>query len=1164
MKMKSPGILAAAVLCLALPLRAVTLTIINTAPAPGTNDIYNFAGAAHDGINVSDGSTYPDGAANDAFTYVAGDRADQGQTFITGANSNGYTMTGVWLQHVGYTNNTVPTYWQMNSGSTITVRVTDPTLAGTAGFALHSETYTTTGNEGWSGAHNSTNGPGDWARFVFSSPVTLLPNKAYGFDVTSSNNSAFFEWLGVSNNVYAGGVAYNGSTAGAPDNSMNSLTGDRVFLVSMTSGLPSNSGSNLFVAVPFDLTNVTLLPSPFQTNMLIDKAYLLSLDPDRLLYNYRVNVGLSTSNAVPYGGWEAPGDTLCPGHFVGHYLSACSQMYASTGDPQMKARTDYLVAELAKCQAASPAAGYNAGYLAAFPESYINNLIAQSQSSYFSVPWYTLHKIMAGLLDTYQHTGNTQALTVLTNMANWAQLRLDQLTAGQIQSMLNYREYGGMNEVLASLYGITGNANYLRIAEDFDQQSLFVPLSEDEDVLDNLHANTQNAKLNGAAREYEMTGSASYHEIASFYWNRVANYRSYVIGGDSESEYFFPIGNFPSHLTPETCETCDTYNILKLTRHIFEWAPSAAAMDFYERGLYNQILGSQEPLEGMMTYFVSLEPGYFKTYSNPTNSFWCCDGTGVENHSKYGDTIYFHDSNSLYLNLFIPSRLNWPEQGLTVTQNTTFPQSDTTTLTFQCSNTVPLTLRIRYPSWAQAGMFLWVNGAPQTITNSPGSYVNVVRNWQNNDQVQIRFPMTLRTEFLQDTTNTVALFYGPILLAGALGTRGMPASDYAAGQLDLVSFAIPDGLVPLMVGDLPSLLSNTVPVPGQPLTFQTKGLGQPRDVTLIPFYQLQHQRYSVYWNLMSSSAWQQFANSNAVAEARVVDQVGIGDPTSEAAHSLVATNSNTGNFNGLAWRDANENLSSTGSFAYTMGVLSNAAMSLDCTFWGSDAGNRVFDILVNGSQIATETLNNNDPGQFFTVEFPLATALTAGKTNVTVLFKAHTGQIAGGVFGLQTVTTTQPGALLGIQMTLPGSQTLDAGVQSANIVDNFQNLSNHPINSSPWLVLTSDNTNVIAVGAGNTLSAVGIGTATITASYLGYSVSETVTVTAAALQIHLAGARAMISWPGSKATLQSSSAIGTAGNWSPVPESNSIVSAAGTNSLTVPVGSNARYFRLAY
>ena len=530
--------------------------------------------------------------------------------------------------------------------------------------------------------------------------------------------------------------------------------------------------------VPFDLTNVTLLPSPFQTNMLMDKEYLLSLDSDRLLYSFRSTASLSTGSATPYGNWESPGNNLCRGHFVGHYLSASAMMYASAKDSQLKARTDYLVAELAKCQAAAPAAGFNAGYLSAFPESYVDDVINQSQNGYFCVPWYALHKVMAGLLDTYQFTGNAQALTVLTNMANWVQYRMDQLTSSQIQGMLNYREFGGMNEVLANLHAVTGNPNYLRLATNFDHASLFTPLSQGQDVLDGLHANTQIPKIIGAAREYELTGTNRYHEIASFFWDRVANYRSYVIGGNSDAEHFFPISDFPSHLGKQACETCNTYNMLKLTRHLFGWSPSAATMDFYERALYNQILGS-EAAPGAVTYFVSMEPGHFKTYSTREDSFWCCSGSGVENHAKYGDTIYFHGANSLYLNLFIASQLNWPEKGLTVVQNTTFPQSDTTTLTFQCTNGLPLTLNVRYPSWAQAGMQLAINGVPQTVTNSPGSYVGLTRNWQTNDQVQIRFPMTLRTEVLQNTTDTVALFYGPVLLAGALGTNGMPASDLA-------------------------------------------------------------------------------------------------------------------------------------------------------------------------------------------------------------------------------------------------------------------------------------------------------------------------------------------------------------------------------------------------
>ncbi len=1144
---------------IAHPVCAASLSLTAAAPVPGTDDIYNFFGANRDGVNVCNGAAYADGGANDAFTYVAGDRADQGQTFSTGGNANGYLLTAVWARHAGYTNNPALTYWQMNAGVTLTVRITDPAQAGATGFAVRTETYTTTGAEGWAGSHNSNNGDGDWARIALDSPVQLLPNKTYGFDLATATTGAFFEWLGISNSVYAGGNAYNGSTAGSPDNALNTLVGDRVFLVALTAATNPPAPFNPMVAVPFDLTNVTLLPGPFQTNMLMDEAYLLGLDADRLLYSFRNNVKLSTSNALPYGGWEAPGDTLCLGHFVGHYLSACAMMYASTGDAELKARTDYLVGELVKCQAASPAAGYNTGYLSAFPESYVSDVINQTQNSYFSVPWYTLHKVMAGLLDVYQHTGNAQALTVLTNMANWVQFRMDQLTASQIQAMLNYREYGGMNEVLANLSAVTGNANYLRIAADFDKQSLFTPLSQDQDMLDGMHANTQIPEITGAAREYELTGGAGYREIAGFFWDRVANYRSYVIGGDSDAEHFFPITDFPSHESAETCETCNTYNMLKLTRHLFAWSPSAATMDFYERALYNQVLGS-EAAPGSLTYFVSLKPGHFKTYSNPTNSFWCCDGTGAENHSKYGDTIYFHDADSLYLNLFIPSQLTWPEKGLTVVQNTSFPQSDTTALTFQCTNTVPLTLKIRYPAWAQSGMFIWLNGVSQAVTNSAGSYVSLTRDWQNNDQVQIRFPMTLRTETLQDTSNTVALFYGPILLAGALGTNGMPASDIAAGQGDLLNVA--DPVAPFMVGDTNSLLASVVPVSGQPLTFKTQGLGQPGDVTLIPFYQLRHQRYSVYWNVMSPPAWQAFANSNALAEARIIDQVSIGDPVSETQHSLNANNSATGQFSGRNWRDANENLSATGWFSYSMSVAPNAPMSLACTYWGSDSGNRLFDVLVNGTIIATQALTNNDPGQFFSANYPVPTNLVSEAAQVTVLFNAHSGNIAGGVFGLQTITSANPGAFLGIQLNLLPTETFGSSGQPFSVTDYFQNLTNHSIMPSPWLTVFSDNTNVIAVGLNNQLIAAGIGTCTITASYLGYSVSEAVSVQPARLGMILNQTNAFLFWPSNSAKLQSSNSLDTSNNWSPV--TGQIFSVGGTNMALIPITNLVRYFRLSY
>jgi DUF1680 family protein len=597
-------------------------------------------------------------------------------------------------------------------------------------------------------------------------------------------------------------------------------------------------------AQPFPLSQVRLLDGPFHDAMLRDQSYLLSLDCDRLLRNFRVNANLP-ADAKPYGGWEDPNCEL-RGHSVGHYLSACSLMFASTGDARFKQRVDAIVGGLAECQSALATNGSHAGYLSAFPESFIDRV--ENRKPVWA-PWYTLHKIMAGLLDANQLCGNTQALEVLTNMANWVKFRVDNLPEEKMQASLQ-TEFGGMNEVLANLYGITGNADYLKTSEAFNQKKLFNPLAAGEDRLNGLHANTQIPKMIGAARQYELTGDVRDEQIAKFFWQEVALHRSYVIGGHSDREHFFPTNDFAKHLTAETAETCNTYNMLKLSRHIFEWSPDAVTMDFYERALYNDILASQDPEQGMFVYLMSLKPGHFKTYSTPENSFWCCVGTGMENHAKYGDTIYFHGDNSLFVNLFIPSELSWPEKNLVVRQETKFPESDATSLNLQTPTPKQFVLKIRWPAWAEK-ISVRVNGRKQKISGAPGSYVSFDREWQNGDRVEIQLPMRLHTEPLPGATNIVAVLYGPIVLAGNLGTDGMP-DPYAKDQLDLVK--IFDPKVPVFVGDTKTFLEKIKPA-GEPLVFQTKHLGQPNDVTLVPFYKANHERYSVYWNVVSATDW---------------------------------------------------------------------------------------------------------------------------------------------------------------------------------------------------------------------------------------------------------------------------------------------------------------------
>ena len=351
-----------------------------------------------------------------------------------------------------------------------------------------------------------------------------------------------------------------------------------------------------------------------------------------------------------------------------------------------------------------------------------------------------------------------------------------------------------MNEVLANLYAVTGNPDHLRMAKVFDHQFLFDPLANAEDRLDGLHANTQIPKAIGAAREYEVSGDEKYLSIARFFWERVALTRSYVIGGHSDREHFFPPAEFAKHLSPETTETCNTYNMLKLTRHLFEVQPTARTMDFYERALYNHILASQDPRTGMFVYLMSLKPGHFKSYSTLDNSFWCCFGTGMENHAKYADVIYAHGDDTLWVNLFIASELRWQDKGLVLRQETQFPEADSIRLRWELQAPRQLAVKIRRPSWATQDITVAINGQPQQIASQPGEYFTLERTWQNDDTVELRMPMQLHSESLPHAEHLVAILYGPLVLAGDLGTAGLENLDlYTKGQTDLVAVTRPGG-----------------------------------------------------------------------------------------------------------------------------------------------------------------------------------------------------------------------------------------------------------------------------------------------------------------------------------------------------------------------------------
>jgi len=599
------------------------------------------------------------------------------------------------------------------------------------------------------------------------------------------------------------------------------------------------SAPNTPACRPFNLKQVRLLDGPFKRAMELDRKYLHDLDSDRLLHMFRITASLPSS-AEPLGGWEK---RELRGHTMGHYLSACALMYASTGDEKLKAKADAIVAELRKCQEA-----LRNGYLSAFPEEGIKKVIYGTGSWW--APWYTLHKIYAGLLDMYNHCGNEQALEIAEGMAAWAKKHLDNLTEEQTQRMLNV-EFGGMNEVFCNLYAVTKNPDHLALAQRFDHKVIFEPLAHFQDKLTRLHVNTQVPKIIGAAREYELTSEQYYYNIAIFFWDQVVKARSYCTGGTSNHEHWRTEPYvLAKELGPATQETCCTYNMLKLTRHLFCWHPNPEYADYYERALFNSILSTQDPETGMMMYFVPLASGYWKIFNTPYDSFWCCTGTGIENHAKYGDSIYFHDENGVYVNLFIASELNWLEKGVRIRQETNFPEEEGTTLVIKTGKPIKLALRIRIPYWATKPVTIRINDKKQKIRSKPSSYVTLTRKWKNGDRVKIDMPMSLHLHRMPDDPGLATIMYGPLVMAGELGTEGLdPKTVYAKNQGFLRSLKV--GPAPGFVADANKLNDWIKPVPGKPLTFRTVNAGRPNDVTLIPYYKLFGQRYAIYWRIRS-------------------------------------------------------------------------------------------------------------------------------------------------------------------------------------------------------------------------------------------------------------------------------------------------------------------------
>jgi DUF1680 family protein len=740
-------------------------------------------------------------------------------------------------------------------------------------------------------------------------------------------------------------------------------------------------------AYAFNVSDVKLLEGPFKAAMQADVNYLLKIEPDRLLSDFRVHSGLK-AKGEKYGGWETSG---LAGHTLGHYLSALALHYASTGDKEFLKRANYIVDELDECQRAR-----KTGYIGAIPNEdslWLSVSKGNIRSRGFDLngawsPWYTVHKIMGGLLDVYLYTGNKKALQINEGMADWAGNITKNLSDTLFQKML-VTEYGGMNDALVNTYAITGNKKYLDLSYRFYDKRLLDSLATGNDVLPGKHSNTQIPKIIGSARRYQLTGDKKDKAIADFFWETIVKHHSYATGGNSNYEYLSEPDQLNDRLTDNTTETCNTYNMLKLTRELFVTNPSAGLMDFYEKALYNHILASQNHATGMVTYFVSLRMGGKKEYSDEFNSFTCCVGTGMENHVKYGENIYYRGKDgSLYVNLFIPSVLDWKEKNISIKQETGLPSTDKTVFTISAKQPASFAIRLRKPYWAE-NVTVSINGKLQKVMADKEGYIVLNRKWINNDIIELITPLHFYTQSMPDNANRKAVFYGPVLLAGVLGEKEPDPSE-----------------IPVFVTAETDPGKWIKPAANHSLVFTTAATGNSKEVQLVPFNTTANEHYTVYWDVFTPQQWavqqkvyEADKQKQQELEARTVDNLRIGEMQPERDHELTGEKTVTGDEHNRKWRTAED----SGYFSFTLKVDPSANNTLVCTYWGMDNRGRAFDIYVNDVKIASEDLNKYKASKFYEIAYPISLDITKYKLTAKIKFVPKPQNTAGPVYGAKIV-----------------------------------------------------------------------------------------------------------------------------------------------------------------
>lgn len=756
----------------------------------------------------------------------------------------------------------------------------------------------------------------------------------------------------------------------------------------------------------FSLGDVKLLESPFLEAQKTDIDYVMALEPDRLLAPFFREAGL-TPKAPSYENWE---NTGLDGHTAGHYLTALAQIVEVTNDAKVAQRLDYMLDELAKCQAAN-----GDGYIGAIPGSHklwsevakgnlkVNNFGVNDTW----VPWYNLHKTFAGLRDVYLLTGNEKAKQMLVSLSQWCYNVTSKLTDDQMQEMLR-AEHGGMNEVLADVAAISGDDKYLQLAKRFSHHLILDPLTHQHDQLNGMHANTQIPKVIGFERIGELTHDSVWENAADFFWQTVTSHRSIAIGGNSVSEHFNPANNFSSMIeTKEGPETCNTYNMLKLSKMLWLRTGDAKYLDFYERGLFNHILSSQHP-DGGFVYFTPIRPRHYRVYSQPQQAFWCCVGSGMENHTKYGELIYAHESNDLYINLFIPSVLTWSEMGLELTQNGDLSKNESPVFSMKLKKAKQFAVKFRCPAWVNANQVLIIiNNKPVVASINEAHYLVVNRKWKNNDKIELKLPMHLNAEFLPDGSKWAAFTYGPWVLGAKADTTqlvGLMADGSRMGHVANGS-ALPIDQAPVFIVNHlqpDSLLSAK---DASSLQFAINGNVAPSsfdNLMLQPFYQIHDARYMLYWNVSTPEAYAQMQQelqaieaAKMALDARTIDRVTPGEQQPESDHNFKYLNSESGIHMDRHWRHA------AGWFSYDLKNPNKLDAVLQITYSGGDA-NRRFGIYLNDKLLQMVDLVAKG-GVFYDVEYAIPADVIKNAPNglLTVKFEAAPGSIAGGIYGVK-------------------------------------------------------------------------------------------------------------------------------------------------------------------